>query len=105
MATDVLMIFCTLPATEAGAALARTLVEEKLAACVNLSPVRSLYSWEGKLCDDTEQLAIIKTTRERYAELAARIVALHPYDCPEILALPVEQGHPPYLGWVMAGSR
>ena len=105
MSSDVFIVLCTLPASDAGAQLARTLVEEKLAACVNLTPVRSLYSWEGKLCDDPEQLAVIKTTRERFDALAARILALHPYKCPEIVALPVQAGHEPYLAWVAASTR
>jgi periplasmic divalent cation tolerance protein len=68
---------------------------------VNLvPPVRSIYRWQGELCDERETLAIIKTTRERFDALRERLVALHPYEVPEVIALPVEAGHPPYLDWV-----
>jgi periplasmic divalent cation tolerance protein len=101
MATDVVVVLCTLPPGDAASSIARTLVGEKLAACVNLVPqVRSFYEWEGKIADEPEQLAIIKTTSDGFAALRARLVALHPYDLPEVIALPVCDGHLPYLGWV-----
>ena len=101
---DILIVYCTLPTGEQGskaAEIARALVEEGLAACVNLIPhIRSFYLWQGDLCADAEQLAIIKTTAERFEALRARIVALHPYECPEVVAIPVTQGHAGYLDWV-----
>ena len=101
MATDVVVVLCTLPPGDAASSIARTLVEERLAACVNLVPaVRSIYEWQGAICDEPEQLAIVKTTRDGLDALRARLVALHPYDVPEVLALAVEDGHLPYLGWV-----
>jgi periplasmic divalent cation tolerance protein len=101
MATDVVVVLCTLPPGDAASAIAQTLVEERLAACVNLVPgVRSIYRWQGAICDEPEQLAIIKTTADGVAALKARLVALHPYDVPEVLALPVADGHLPYLGWI-----
>ncbi|MCB9563287.1 MAG: divalent-cation tolerance protein CutA [Kofleriaceae bacterium] len=106
MATDVLVVLCTLPAGDAAADIARAVVEERLAACVNLVPgVRSIYSWEGQLQDDAEQLAILKTTIDRFEELRARLLALHPASVPEILALPVQDGHLAYLGWVRDAVR
>ncbi|HEY0477468.1 MAG TPA: divalent-cation tolerance protein CutA, partial [Kofleriaceae bacterium] len=83
------------------ARIARTLVDERLAACVNLLPaIRSIYRWQDAISDDAEVLAIIKTTASGYAALAARIAELHPYQVPEILALPLADGHPPYLAWL-----
>lgn len=103
MATDVVTILCTLPADERAAALARALLEERLVACVNLLPgVRSLYRWQGAVHDDAETLALLKTTRDRVEALRARLVALHPYEVPEFLVLPVESGLEAYLLWVRA---
>ncbi|MFO0609514.1 MAG: divalent-cation tolerance protein CutA [Polyangiales bacterium] len=85
--------------------IADALVTERLAACVNaVGPVRSTYSWKGRLERDTEVTLLIKTTAERVPALTARVVALHPYDLPEVIALPVEpgEGHAPYLDWVRA---
>ena len=97
----VVVVFSTFPSPEKAAEIARTLVEERLAACANLAPgVRSIYRWDGKLCDDTETLAVIKTTDERKDALIARLVELHPYDVPEALALPVTAGNAKYLEWV-----
>jgi periplasmic divalent cation tolerance protein len=94
-------VLSTFPDAETAARVARTLVEERLAACVNLVPtVRSIYRWQGAISDDPESLAIIKTTAERYPTLAARIAQLHPYHVPEIIALPLAEGHPPYLAWL-----
>ncbi|HJZ88668.1 MAG TPA: divalent-cation tolerance protein CutA [Polyangia bacterium] len=99
--TETIVVLCTLPDAAQAAALGRTLVEEKLAACVNLVPsLRSIYSWQGKLCDEAEVLCLIKTTQARFAALRARICALHPYQVPEVIALAVVDGHRPYLDWV-----
>ena len=96
-----LVVLSTFPDAESAARVARTLVEERLAACVNLVPaIRSIYRWQGEISDETETLAIIKTTAERYAALAARISELHSYQVPEIIALPLAYGHPPYLAWL-----
>ena len=96
---DFLVVYCTAPPEEADA-LARTLVQERLAACVNIAPVRSCYIWEGKLNFDAEVLLIIKTTRGRFEALRKRIVELHSYSLPEIIALPVAEAHQPYLDWL-----
>jgi periplasmic divalent cation tolerance protein len=99
--SDVVVVLSTLPADERGPALARALVDERLAACVSLVPgVRSIYRWQGAVHDDGEALAIIKTTRARLPDLLARLPALHPYEVPEALALPVAAGLPAYLAWV-----
>ena len=79
--------------------------EEGLAACVNrVAGVRSTYRWDGKLCDDAEVLLLIKTLETRFEALEARIRALHPYEVPEIIALPVVAGSTGYLDWVTRGS-
>lgn len=95
------MVFSTFPDAETAARIARALVDEHLAACVNVVPtVRSIYRWQGAVCDEAETLAVIKTTAERYPALAARIAELHPYQVPEVIALPLADGHPPYLAWL-----
>ncbi len=86
--------------------MARILVTEQLAACVNIvGPVRSIYRWEGEISDDRETLAVIKTTSERFEEMRSRLVALHPYQVAEVIALPVDAGHAPYLAWVADETR
>ncbi len=100
---DPLVVLSTLPDPELAATIARTLVEEQLAACVNIVPgVRSIYRYEGVLQDEAETLVIIKTTREGYAGLAQRLVELHPYDVPEVLAVPLLGGHLDYIEWIAA---
>ena len=98
---SVIVVFSTFPNEDKAADVARTLVSEGLAACVNLvPPVRSIYRWQGELCDERETLAMMKTTNERFDALKDRLVALHPYEMPEVIAVPVEAGHAPYLDWV-----
>jgi periplasmic divalent cation tolerance protein len=93
----------TAPSVEKAAEIARTLVEERLAACVNIVPgVRSIYRWKGELCDDTEVLCVIKTRKDRVAALRDRLPALHPYEVPELVVLEVASGHAPYLAWIDA---
>ncbi len=96
-----IMVFCTFPDAEQASAAASALVEESLAACVNIIPgLRSIYRWQGKVHDDAEVMTIIKTSEARFPALEERLAALHPYDCPEILGLDVSAGHAPYLRWV-----
>lgn len=95
------VVFSTFPSPDKAAEIARTLVDERLAACVNIVPsVRSIYRWQGQVCDETETLAIIKTSTERLAPLTARLTELHPYELPEVVAIAVTGGHEPYLSWV-----
>lgn len=83
--------------------IATALLEERLAACVNiLSPVRSLYRWQGKIADDREWLLVIKTRAERFAAVEARVRALHSYEVPEIISLPLLAGSADYLDWILA---
>ena len=104
---ELCVVLVTAPHDQA-APLARTLVEERLAACVNiLAGVRSIYRWQGKLSDDDECLLVIKTRRESMELLTKRICALHPYEVPEVLALAVdsEVGNPRYLEWLLAETK
>jgi periplasmic divalent cation tolerance protein len=81
--------------------IAKALVEEQLAACVNiLSPMRSVYRWEGKVTDDREWLLLIKTRAERFAAVEIRVKALHSYQVPEVIALPIMAGTEAYLRWL-----
>jgi periplasmic divalent cation tolerance protein len=80
--------------------IARFLVEERLAACVNIMPVRSCYLWEGKLNLEGEELLIIKTEERMVEQLMSRIIELHSYKVPEIIVLPIVDGYPSYLHWI-----
>ena len=81
-------------------------MSEKLAACVNVLPrVRSVYAWEGKLCDEVEMLCLLKTRRELLPAVRERVVALHPYQVPEIIALPLVEGNEAYLAWLRDSTR
>ncbi|MGD9764933.1 MAG: divalent-cation tolerance protein CutA [Candidatus Binatia bacterium] len=100
--TDALIVLVTVGARAEGERLADALVGESLAACVNIvGPVRSIYRWHGEICRDEEHLLLIKTAPARYAELEARVRALHSYDVPEVIALPIERGSEPYLQWLI----
>ena len=104
--TDVCVVLVTAPSEEKAAELGRALVDEKLAACANLVPgVRSIYRWQGKVEDSAEVLMLLKTTHERFEALKARVVALHPYEVPEVVRLDVTGGHAPYLDWVRDSTR
>ena len=105
-AGDVRVLLVTAPDAETGAQIARALVEERLIACANLVPgIRSIYRWEGQVTDEAEVLLVLKTRASRCAAVAARVKALHPYELPEVLALPVTGGSEPYLAWVAAESE
>jgi periplasmic divalent cation tolerance protein len=82
--------------------LAEALTAARLAACVSLWPIRSIYTWKGELCREAEWQLVIKTRLDRFAELEAKICELHSYETPEIIALPILQGSQPYLDWMAA---
>jgi periplasmic divalent cation tolerance protein len=104
--TDALVVLVTSPSADEAARIARALVEERLAACGNVLPgLRSIYRWEGKVEDEAEVLLLLKTTRERLPALRDRVLALHPYQVPEVLALPVEAGSERYLAWLAGETR
>lgn len=97
----VIAVLTNLPDSESAFNLARHLVRRRVAACVNvLAPATSFYRWEGREEEATEVPVLIKTTRERYPDLEREIRAAHPYELPEIIAVPVELGLENYLGWV-----
>ena len=99
--TDAVVAFSTVGKREDADRIARALVERRLAACVNIVPgLTSVYRWKGAIETDAENLLVIKTRRDRVDELRAALVALHPYEVPELIVLPVEAGHAPYLAWV-----
>lgn len=96
-----LLVITNLPDATSARALAGHLVEQRLAACANLlAPCRSIYRWNGKIEDAEEVPLLIKTTTERYPALEAMIRERHPYELPEIVAVPIAHGLPAYLGWV-----
>jgi periplasmic divalent cation tolerance protein len=101
-----LLVFTNLPERAAAERLADSLLEQRLAACVNiLAPCRSVYRWKGAVQHDEEHPMLIKTTSERYPELEKALRAGHPYELPEIVAVPVERGLPAYLDWVAAETK
>jgi periplasmic divalent cation tolerance protein len=101
MADDYLLTLCTCPDRSTASAIAETLVREGLAACVSqIAGVESTFLWQGAIERDSEFLLLVKTTARRFEELSGRIGELHPYDLPEIIAVPVSQGLPDYLNWV-----
>jgi len=98
---DALQLHVTMPDQERATALARALVDEGLAACVNILPgVKSIYRWEGRLQEDDEVLCLIKTRPAVFDRARARILALHPYEVPEIIAFSVDDGSAAYLDWL-----
>ena len=101
-----LLVLTNLPDRAAAERLADALVEKRLAACVNiLAPCRSVYRWKGAVQHDEEHPMLIKSTSEAYPALEAAIRAGHPYELPEIIAVPVERGLPAYLDWVAVETR
>jgi len=99
--TEVRMVFVTVPEPTTAAELTRQLLSEDLVACGNiLDGVRSIYRWEGEICDESEVLLILKTVKHAVDRVKQRVVELHPYDCPEVLAVPVSEGHEDYISWV-----
>ena len=96
-----LVVFVTAPSDAVAKEIGRRLVDERLAACVNVVPgVTSIYRWEDKQQESPESLLVIKTQSTRYADLERRVLDLHPYSVPEVLALPVQTGAAAYLRWV-----
>jgi periplasmic divalent cation tolerance protein len=103
---DSLLVITNLPDRESAEKLAALLIERHLAACVSiLAPCSSVYRWQGEIQHDEEHPLLIKTVQNRYADLEALIRASHPYELPEIIAVPVVHGLPDYLQWVESETR
>jgi periplasmic divalent cation tolerance protein len=103
--TDYIVVFVTAPEDEA-VDLAKTLVEERLVACVNIVPgLRSIYWWQGKVEDEPEVLCIMKTRSNLFESLRDRVRELHSYEVEEIVALPIVAGNPPYLDWIKENTK
>lgn len=102
----VLLCYCTCPNAASAQHLAEALVSESLAACVNRIPgIHSTYRWKGEVTTDAEELLLIKTTATRFEALKERVLALHPYELPELIAVSVERGHAAYLDWIRANGE
>lgn len=107
MSDAVQLVLCTVPNEETASRLAETLVAERLAACVNILPgLTSIYRWQGEVARESELLLLIKTRETLYSSLEQRLQALHPYELPEIIAVPIHAGLAGYLNWIQenAGS-
>jgi len=104
--TSFMLVKCNCPEQQTALNIAKQLIDLKLAACVNIMPgALSVYQWQGKLEQDTEYQLQIKTSAELYPLLQAKVIELHPYDIPEIIALPIIDGHQPYLDWIQENLR
>lgn len=98
---EYVLVLTTLPGDADAAAFARALVQDRLAACVNLlPPMESVYRWEGSIERETERQVVIKTARERLVALWDKVRDLHPYDVPEFIVLPIVDGNDAYLRWI-----
>ncbi len=104
--SDAVIVLVTVLNGEAATKISEVLVGEELAACVNVLPgVASTYRWQGQIERNEELLCLIKTTAAGFEALRARVVALHPYEVPEVVALPIVAGHVPYLDWIAGSLR
>jgi periplasmic divalent cation tolerance protein len=101
---DQIIVLITCPPDQSEK-LAQTLVEERLAGCVNIiNAVKSIYLWQGKLCNDSEELLVVKSTRSAWDKLKERVKQLHSYEVPEIVFFPLEDGYKPYMDWLSAAT-
>lgn len=98
---EILMVFVTVPGLKDGNRISKGILISRLAACVNIIPgVRSMYWWEGKIARANEAMLVVKTTRNQYRRLERKILELHPYEVPEIIAIPLVAGSPQYIEWI-----
>ncbi len=103
---EALLVITTMPDSAAAERLSRSLVEQGLAACVNIgAPVTSIYRWDGEMQQGSEVMLTIKTTQERYPALERAITEGHPYELPELIAVPITNGLPGYLAWIEECTR
>jgi len=104
--SELIVVFVTCGSEEEALKIANALIEEHLAACTNLvSPIRSIYRWEGKIWDEKECLLIIKTQKQRFEELEKKVKSLHSYSVPEIISLPIVEGSSSYLNWLVEMTK
>jgi periplasmic divalent cation tolerance protein len=100
-AAAAIVIFITAPTLEKGEEIARALVTQGIAACVSIVPrIKSIYSWEGRICEEEEVLLLVKSRTSLFPAIRDRVKSLHSYDVPEIIALPISDGLPEYLDWL-----
>lgn len=105
MTTKHTVLFSTAPNEDEAAHIARTLVEKRLVACVNIVPkVRSIYTWQGKLCDEPEVMMIMKAQEKLVDKIKTELTALHSYECPELIAIPITDGLHEYMKWIDENS-
>lgn len=96
-----MLVLCTCPDEDSARQLSEFIVQEKLAACVNIvNPISSIFAWQGRIHTERESLLLIKTTERAYSALEQAIKQQHPYDVPEIIAIPIQQGSADYLNWI-----
>lgn len=101
MPTNALLVLCTCPDEDSARTLSDSLVQEKLAACVSIvNPISSIFTWQGRIDTEQESLLLIKTTETAYSALEQAIKQRHPYEVPEIIAIPVQRGSAEYLNWI-----
>ena len=106
MKLEPIIVLVTCGSEEEALKIANTLVEDHLAACVNLvSPIRSIYRWEGKIWDEKEWLLVIKTQKHRFGEVEKKVKSLHSYTVPEIISLPIIEGSTSYLNWIKENTK
>jgi periplasmic divalent cation tolerance protein len=104
--SDPILVLVTCGSEEEALKIAKALVEEHLGACVNLvSPIRSIYRWEGEVWDEKEWLLIIKTQKHRFEALERKVKSLHSYSVPEIISLPITEGSSAYLNWIRENTE
>ena len=103
---EVLLVYCNVPDKVVASDIAKQLVAARLAACVNiLAGVQSIYVWDGQVCSDEEITLAIKSSRQHYAELEKVVLEMHPYEVPELIAIPVKIGSQKYLEWVKGSIK
>jgi periplasmic divalent cation tolerance protein len=105
MSSDFIVVFVAVGQEKEAELIARTLIDESLAACVNLIRQNSVYRWKGEIVEDEEILLVIKTHQTQFTALRERVMALHSYEVPEIISLAIEEGHRTYLEWIAANVK
>ena len=104
--SSAIIVLITASSVQEGENIAKSLVEEKLVACVNIIPqIKSIYWWEGKICTDEEVMLISKTKQSLFTALMNRVKSLHSYEVPEIISFPISKGSPEYLNWIEKVSK